>query len=326
MIVTLVAALLPLALPYETAATREDPAPAARLGQVLVPGTRVRLAPPSGHEAGRGFLGYQWPESATSLMVLEMPGPYLEVAKGFDAKGLAKGGMQLVEASDAKIGGRDARLVLVTQESQGTRFKKWIAIFGDAKRTVMLNAIFPEELEGELPAALKAAVLAAEWDPTLEVDPFAPLPWTLTRPEGLLFAGNMGTALLYTEDGEVVQKEKPAAARLMISPSMGEVDVGDPRAFAEKRIRQLPFGKSLEIESSTAFEAGGRKGWEIVAKARHDKAPVDLLVHQVLLVGEGEYHLFVSQCGREQRDAWLPRFRACAASWKLKEVPVETPK
>src|SRR5690606_14791482 len=73
MIVTLVAALLPLALPCETAAPREDPTPAARAGHVLVPGTRVRLAPPAGHEAGRGFLGYQWPESATSLMVLEMP-------------------------------------------------------------------------------------------------------------------------------------------------------------------------------------------------------------------------------------------------------------
>jgi len=326
MLLTLGAAILTLALPSGTTVRREDPAPAARSGHVLVPGTRVRLTPPAGHEKGRGFLGYQWPESAGSLMVLEMPGPYLEVWKGFDAKGLARGGMTLVEASDVKIGGRDGRLVLVTQESQGTRFKKWIAVFGDAKRTVMLNAIFPEELAGDLPAALKACVLAAEWDPTLEVDPFAPLPWTLTRPEGLLFAGNMGTALLYTEDGEVVQKEKPAAARLMISPSMGEVEVGDPRAFAEKRIRQLPFGKTLELESSVAFEAGGRKGWEIVAKARHDKAPVDLLVHQVLLVGEGEYHLFVSQCGRDQRDIWLPRFKACAASWKLKEAPAEAPK
>lgn len=324
MLLVLVSALLALARSPAAAFAREDPAPTPASTLVLVPGTRVRLAPPAGHEPGRGFLGYQWPESAASLIVIEIPGPYAEVAKGFDAKGLAKSGMKLLQASDVKIHGREARLVFASQESQGIRFRKWAAIFGDEKRSVVLNAVFPEELEASLSAPMKAALLGAEWDPTLEVDPFAPLPWTLTKPEGLRFAGSMGTTLSYTEDGKMVQKDKPASARLMVSPSMGEVEVGDARAFAEKRLRQLPLGKSVSIESSVAFEAGGRKGWEVVAKARHDKEPVDLLVYQVLLVGEGEYHLFVSQCGIERRDTWLPRFRACAASWKLKEVkPVE---
>lgn len=326
MLSMLAVAILTLALPPESDVRRDETAPAARAEHVLVPGTRVRLTPPAGHEAGRGFLGYQWPESGSSLMVFEMPGSYVEVVKGFDARGLAKGGMKFVEASAAKFGDHEGRIVLVTQELQGTRFQKWIAIFGDAKRTVLLNAIYPAELAGDLPAALKACILAAEWDPNLEIDPFAALPWTLTRPEGLRFAGNVGAMLLYTEDGEIVQKEKPAAARLMVAPSAGEVEVGDPRSFAEERIRQLPFGKSVEIQSSSAFEAGGRKGWEIVAKARLDTERVDILVHQVLLVGEGEYHMFVSHCGHDQRDIWLPRFRAGAASWKLKKVPVETPK
>lgn len=326
MSIATLAVLLVGAIPPEAAFPREDPAPAVRAEKILVPGSRVRLAPPAGHEAGRGFLGYQWPDSAASLIVLEMPGPCAEVVRGFDEKGLAKGGMKLIEASDARIDGRDARLFLVSQESHGIRFRKWIAIFGDAQRTVMLNAVFPEELAGGLPAALKAALLAAAWDPTLEVDPFAVLPWTLARPEGLRFAGNIGTSLLYTEDGEVVQKDKPASARIVVSPSMGVVDVANARTFAEKRVRALPFGQDLEVESSVDFAAGGRKGWEIVAKARIGKDGPELLVHQVLLVGEGEYHLFVAECGRAQRDTWLPRFRACAASWKLKDAPPAEPK
>jgi hypothetical protein len=300
----------------------QEPVPAEQPEKVLVPGTRVKLAPPAGHAPGRGFLGYQWPESGASLIVVEVPGPYAEVAEGFgDEKKLAKNGMKLIEASDVKVGGREGRLIHLRQKSQGILFRKWLAVFGDEKRTVMLNAVFPDDLEGDLPAALKAALLGAEWDPSLEVDPFAPLPWTLARPEGLSFAGNLGTALLYTEDGEVAQKVNPTSARLTISPSMGEVDVGDARTFAEKRIQKLPLFRNLEIESSSAFEAGGRKGWEIVAKARHGKEPVELLIHQVLLVGEGEYHLIVAQCARDQRDTWLPRFRACASTWKLKEAP-----
>lgn len=326
MILALCAALTCLGSSPGIAVRVEDPAPAPKTARVLVPGTRIRLEPPAGHEPGRGFLGYQWSESAASLIVVEMPGAYAEVARGFDAKAIEKGGMKLVSATDAKISGRDARLVHTTQESQGIRFEKWIAIYGDDKRSVLLNAVYPEELAGTFSAPMKAALLGSEWDPDLEVDPFAPLPWTIAKPEGLRFAGNMGTTLAYTEDGEFVQKGKGGAARILVSPSMGEVQVGDARAFAEKRLAQLPLGKNAAIESSTAFEAGGRTGWEIVAKARDEKEAVDLLVHQVLLVGEGEYHLFVSQCGLDRRETWLPRFRACASSWKLKEAPQDAPK
>ena len=87
----------------------QDPAPVPKPELVLVPGTRVRLAPPAGHQPGRGFLGYQWPETSASLIVIEMPGPYAEASTGFEEKRLAKAGMKLVESSEAKISGRDGR-------------------------------------------------------------------------------------------------------------------------------------------------------------------------------------------------------------------------
>ncbi len=315
------AAMLLCAAPVPRA---EDPAPTPpKVEHVLVPGTRVRLAPPGGHQPGRGFLGYQWPELGASLIVIEMPGAFAEVSAGFTEKGLAKGGMKLLESHDVKVDGRDARLVLVSQPSQGLIFRKWIAVFGEGGRSVILNGMFPEELDAELSATMKAALLGARWDPTLEVDPFAPLPWTLVRPEGLKFAGNMGTALSFTEDGAMVQKDQPGSARFTASPSMGEVDVGDPRTFAEKRARSLPRGKELAFESSAALDHAAGKGWEIVARLRDEKAELDLLVHQVLLVREGEYFLFVGQCTQAERDRWLPRFRASIASWKARPAPDE---
>lgn len=323
MILALALASLALSTPPVVVSAREDPAPAARPERVLVPGTRVRLAPPAGHERGRGFLGYQWPEMGSSLIVVEIPSAYAELANGMDEKGLAKGGMKLVEAKDVKVGSRDGRLILVTQDMQGIPMRKALVLVGDEKRTCMLNASSPAELEVPFFDELKNVLLAAEWDPKLEVDPFAALDWTVAKPEGLKFAANLGTALLYTEDGEVVQKDTPGSARLTISPSTGAVEVSDARTFAEARLKKLPYGRAAEIESSTELRVGERAAWEIVAKARDEKAGIDLLVHQVLVVGEGEYHLFVAQCAAERRDAWLPRFRDAARS--LRPAPAPAP-
>lgn len=319
-----------LALTFAAPPARAEepkPAPAAQAKRELVPGTRVKLVAPAGHEPGRGFLGYSWPENGASLIVMEMPGPYAETVKGMDEKGLARGGMTLIEGVDAKVCGRDGRLLFVSQSSQGIDFKKWLALCGDEKRTLLLVAVFPKELESELSASFKSVLLGAEWDPTLEVDPFAVLPWSTARPEGLRFAGNMGTAYLYTEDGEVVQKAKPASARVVISPSAGEARIDDLRVFTEKRARALPYvGKQLEIVSSSAFDVGGRRGWELVGKSKHEKEALDLLVHVVILASEDEYVMFGNQSAFETRDTWLPRFRACAKSWKLKEAPAPTAK
>ena len=308
--------LLPIAV--------QDPPPAPKPAPVraLVPGTRVKLVAPPGHEAGRGFLGYSWPETGASLIVLEMPGPYAETAKGFDKAGLERGGMKLLERKETKVCGRDGLLVYVSQDANGQPYRKWVALCGDEKRSVMLNAVFPADREGELSHAFRAVLLEAEWDPALAVDPFAILPWTIAAPEGLRFAGSVGQTLMYTPSGEL-SREKGRAAEpiLIVSPSMGATTVKDARAFAEQRVRQLPGIQKVEILRSEPFEAGGRAGWELTVKARNAQAGIDLCVHQVLLVGPDEYWLAVGTVGFEKCDEWTPRFRASARSWKLKAEP-----
>ena len=317
----LLLALAPSPLPVAVAI--EDPKPAP----VLVPGTRVRLAPPPGHEPGRGFLGYFWPEKSASLIVLEMPGAYAETAKGFDKAGLERGGMKLIERKETKVCGLDGLLVYASQDANGEPYRKWVALCGNDKRTVLLNAVFPAGNEAELSPVFRAVLLSAEWDPTLEVDPFAILPWTMTTPEGLRFGGSVGQTLIYTQSGELSREKGRGAEPVMIvSPSMGKVDVGDARAFAEKRVRQLPGFQKLEILRSEAFAAGGRTGWELTAKARHAQDQIDVSVYQVLLVGQDEYWLAVGTVGFEKGEEWVPRFRASAKSWQPKEAEKPAPK
>lgn len=295
---------------------REDPAPSRKSERPLVPGTRVRLSPPPGHEPGQGFHGYQWPDLGASIVVLELPGPYAEASAGMNEKGLRRAGMKLIDRKETRVCSRDGLLLLVSQEREGTVYRKWLTVCGDEKRALILTAVFPETRAPEISETFRKVLLGAEWDPALEIDPFAVLDWTIDAPRGLRFAGNLGQALSFTEDGVLVQKGKPEAPLFIVSPSIGAAPVEDARVFAEKRLRQMPNLKAIRIERSEAFSAGGLSGWEIVARARHSTADLELALHQVLLVrGEG-YLLFVGQVDVAREKEWIERFRAACASWK----------
>ena len=72
------------------------------------------------------------------------------IAKGFDKQGLERGGMKLIERKETKVCGLDGLLVYASQEANGQPYRKWVALCGNEKRTVLLNAVFPAEHEAEL--------------------------------------------------------------------------------------------------------------------------------------------------------------------------------
>jgi hypothetical protein len=49
---------------------------------VVVRGTQVLLAPPTGFAPARRYSGFGSNETGASILVIELPGPYAEVAKG----------------------------------------------------------------------------------------------------------------------------------------------------------------------------------------------------------------------------------------------------
>lgn len=298
--------------------------PAAPQERILVPGTRVRIAPPPGHAAALGHLGFTWPDSGSSLALTELPTPYAESLKSFTAEILAKRGMTVISESEVKIDGRDAKLVYVSHKQRDIPTRKWLAATGNEKRTLLFTAAFAEPMESKQSEAFKAAILGALWDPSLEIDPFALLAWKIETPKGLRYAANLVTSLLFTEDGEGVSKEAPGKAALTITPAAGSAKAAELQAFAEARARALPgVGKTLAIETSRSFTHGLRQGWEIVGKARDEGDTTDLAVHVIVLAGEADAFTFAGTVGAPRADEWLDAWRACAQSWmpKAKSAP-----
>ncbi len=162
-------------------ATEDPPAPALKTERIQVPGTHVKLVRPPGFEPTRGLNGFILIESTVSIFVNELPGaPFAETIKGFDdEKKLRRQGMKLVSRLETKVCGRTGVLLHLTQRQEGIDYSKWIAVCGDENATIQILAVFPTSLADEWSEPLKKIVLDAEWDPTLFVDPFGDLEWTV---------------------------------------------------------------------------------------------------------------------------------------------------
>jgi hypothetical protein len=287
----------------------------------VVLGSRVSLAPPAGHAQGKGFVGYQWKELNASLVIVELPAAYVFASRGFGPAQLKNKGMTGIESVDTKFGVHDGKLIHATQRVDDQDYEKWIAVFGDDKHTVAITVSLPDALSDEVSLGFKNALTGATWDPKLAIDPFATHPWTVETPSGLKLATTISANIMFTETGDPMQLPRADMAHLVIVPSVGDVKLTDAREFAENRVRTLPTIQGVEFERSAEFTAGGRTGWEIVAKATAADGGREVVFHLVLLVGDTDYVKFESQAPIEKRDTWLPRLRACAASWKLKPPP-----
>jgi hypothetical protein len=286
---------------------------------VVVRGTQVLLAPPTGFAPARRYSGFESEATGASIMVAELPGPYAEIAKGMNEQGLRRGGMTLVASESLAVAGTQGLLLRAKQTSNGLEFGKWILVFGDAQRTIQVVANFLETSAAELEQPLRAVVAGARWDRALVVDPFAFLSFTIAVPGELKFFARVQNALLFTRTGQA-NKDAPQEPLFTVAPSLSAVDVGDLEAAAKRRLSQYSKVREVAIESSAALELAGRRAWEFVATAKDSKSGAGLVLHQVLLLdGEG-YYLFFGSVGADGRDTYLPVFRSAVRSFAFKSA------
>ena len=299
----------------QSSVSPDEPDPAALDARApLVPGTHVRMQVPAGGQRGTGFLGYAWPDGA-SIVVVELPAPYSESAKGLAEDRLTSQGMTLLSSEAIDAGGRAAQLLHVSQDAHGVRYRKWLLMLGDEGHTIIISAIYPETLAIHFAEPFRAALVSASWDPSAVVDPRDELDWTIDPPRGLELArGPMG-ALLFTQAGQPTPDDHGAPIYIAGS-SMGYLVVEDLQTEAEAAVYELTQVRELEIELSQPFTMATAEAWEIVARAKDLSTGIDLVVHQVMLTTESGYVRMVGMVRAADAEAWLPRFREAAATWK----------
>lgn len=136
-----------------------------------IEGTNIFMVPPVSYQSSTNFKGFQNPDDQTTMiMAMEIPGPYLEVTKGFNTEMLKTKGMVLKNKNEIKVGEYTGLLVEIDQLANGMEFSKHIIIYGNEKSTTLINGIFLKD-SIEAGKSIKESILTTFIDSKLITNP-----------------------------------------------------------------------------------------------------------------------------------------------------------
>ena len=256
-----------------------------------IKGTKVSLIPPKGFIDGVNFLGLQQSESGSSIMVLDIPGPYSETSKAMTKESLLSKGIEVKKIENLTINGLPAVFVTGIQNAYGTIYTKYILAFGTEQETIMLNGVFPENLK-KIGDEIKKSMLTVFYDEKKKPDPFASIDYSIdVSGTKLKFANSMSNMLSFTVDGQ-----SPTASTdktdLITGKSYSQITQEDKKLFAINRLKQLPI-EIEKIEYVEEITIDGISGYEIFAKAKGEEAGKTETIYQVILFSGKMYYIFL---------------------------------
>ena len=218
-------------------------------------------------------------------MVTELPSPYTTMVEGFTASALKWKGMTLIEKKTIALSKGTGTYYLVSQVANGTKYLKQILLFGDSKKTVIVNGIYPDDSKS-VQDDLKASLLSIVKIEGKIIDPLDGVNFKIDiKNTPFTLAQQMAGSLVFTEDGKLPSK----GLTLIVGNSLQTVETKDKRAFSINRLKQLPGGNTFEVLNVKPVTIDDMPGFAIQAKS-----PDKDLIYQVLLFDEaGNYFMII---------------------------------
>lgn len=256
-----------------------------------VSGTKVSLIPPKGFIKASNFLGLQQSESGSSIMILDVPGPFTETSKGLTKEGFLSKGIETKEIQNITLNNLPAILVTGEQNAYGNAYIKYVLAFGTEKETILINGACPKNLE-QIGALIKTSILSVFYDADKKINPFETVDFELDVSRSTLrFAKSMSNSLIFTVDGEVptISMDK---ITLIATKSFTEIDIKDKKLFALNRLKEMPIDLE-KVETTLEITIDGVLGYEVMASAKDKKTGDPVKIYQVILFSDKLYYLLV---------------------------------
>lgn len=284
---------------------------------VSFPAAGIKLIRPVGFADAEKFHGFQQESTQSSVMVVQIPGPFSKVTEGFTAEQLQSHGIKLDSKENIQIVKITALLLGVTQTVHGIEYAKWILAFGNDKETKMVTATFPKVETDKLSALLKSVVLSARPDSTKPPTPDTDVDFTIIASEKLKLTQGIGKMLVYTKDG-VIPMKSPKDPLFIAAPSLSKVQTQNKQQFALQRLKNTASTNIKTVTATNEIVIDGLKGYEFIADAEDKKSGIPLIVYQVILFDDGTYILLQGMVGTKSSTEFLPEFKKMAHSFKQK--------
>ncbi len=269
---------------------------------MLVKGTNIYMIPPKGYVESANFKGFQNANDQTSMiMIIEIPGPFSEISKGFNTEMLATKGMKLINKKEISINEFKGYVIDLEQEANGLTYAKNILIYGDDNSTTLINGIFLKNLK-ETEIIIKESISSIIIDNKVKANPRDVLDYTLDENEGnMMFVSIVGNGFLFNRD-EKIPTQSDDKATLIADKSFNKTKIEDRKKFSLLRLKEFPDKYQIIDEKGiNKIEIDGLKGYEIYATSLERK---NELFYQVILFQEdGGYYIFIGTYLKEKESA-----------------------
>ena len=283
-----------------------------------IPGTSIILPAPDGFVPAKRFLGFMKESTGSSIMVSEIPRPYIEVTSGFSNKRQMQArGMTLLDHSLVKIENQRAMLLNVEQPAYGTMFRKWMLVVDRPGSTALIVASFPKS-EAEQGEQLKASILAISFGKPS--DPAASLAFVAKSIVPFEVAKIMGQNMLLTPNGRFPLKGENIPFMTLGMSVSEDFSIPNQKAFSEYRITNTATVKHIRTEQTIPITIGYLSGYATTSYGTGEDAATPLTIYQIILFAKSGYSIIQGVTPTAQKETYLPIFEQIAKTFKMKEL------
>lgn len=283
--------------------------------QTQIKGTHVMLTAPSGFVVADRFPGFMSEETGSSLMVSELPAPFEEVTKDFNASGFKKQGMTLLTKEDLLLEAQKGFLISASQSARGIDFLKWMAVFGDEKTTCIITASFPKEAEADLSDVLKKAVLSARVT-TGTIDPLDAMTFRVSPMNDMKIAKVFGNGILLSKGGVFPAKGIETPIMVAGASASKGLSIPDKKAFSEARLQKTSTLKDVRPRTTEPVAIDELDGFESVADATDAATGTAAIAYQVILFDADGYYSIQGIASEQEGKTQLPTFKQIARTFR----------
>jgi hypothetical protein len=280
-----------------------------------IKGTKVSVIPPNGFTDGLNFLGLQQTESGSSIMILDIPGPYSETSKGITKENMLSKGVEMKKIETLTINGLPAIFATGTQNAYGNIYTKFILVFGTDNETIMINGVYPENLK-KVGDEIKKSMLTVFYEHDKKINPFEALDYSIDISETKLkFGKSMSNSLIFSVDGQVPTASSDKT-NLIVAKSFSQITAEDKKLFCINRLKQTPI-EIENIEYTNEITIDGISGYEIYAKGKNKKSSETENIYQVILFSDKLYYILFGTTN-DETDKSMDEIKKAVITFKRK--------